>query len=40
VRRTDTLGGAPPVAACDATQTGTQARMRYSAHYLFYTAPQ
>jgi hypothetical protein len=40
VRRTDTLGGAPPAAACDATHTGTQARMRYTAHYLFYTAPQ
>jgi hypothetical protein len=40
VRRTDTLGGAPPATACDATQTGTQARMRYTAHYLFYAAPQ
>jgi hypothetical protein len=39
VRRTDTLGGAAPTAACDATQAGTQARMRYAARYLFYTAP-
>lgn len=40
VRRTDTLGGAAPATACDAVQMGTQARMRYTAHYLFYTAPQ
>ncbi len=40
VRRTDTLGGAPPATPCDAPQVGTQARMRYTAHYLFYTAPQ
>ena len=40
VRRTDTLGGAPPATTCDAAQVGTQARMRYTAHYLFYTATQ
>jgi Protein of unknown function (DUF3455) len=39
VRRTDTLGGAAPSTACDAAQAGTQARMRYTAHYLFYAAP-
>jgi hypothetical protein len=40
VRRTETLGGAAPATGCDAAKMGTQARMRYTAHYLFYTAPQ
>jgi hypothetical protein len=36
VRRVDTQGGVAPAAICDATQ----ARMRYSARYLFYSAPR
>lgn len=40
VRRVDTEGGAPPTATCDATQAQAEARMRYTARYLFYTAPQ
>ena len=40
VRRTETLGGAAPASGCDATKMGTQVRMRYTAHYLFYTATQ
>jgi hypothetical protein len=39
VRRIDTQGGVPPAAGCDATQTTVQARMRYTARYLFYAAP-
>jgi Protein of unknown function (DUF3455) len=40
VRRVDTHGGTPPAASCDATQAQTEARMRYTASYLFYAAPR
>ena len=40
VRRVDTQGGVAPVATCDATQAQTEARMRYTARYLFYTTPR
>jgi hypothetical protein len=36
VRRIDTQGGTAPTTACDTTQ----ARMQYTARYLFYAAPQ
>jgi hypothetical protein len=39
VRRIATHGGAAPATGCDAAHTATQARMRYTAHYLFYTSP-
>jgi hypothetical protein len=39
VRRIDTHGGTAPTDACDASHAGTQARMRYTARYLFYAAP-
>jgi hypothetical protein len=39
VRRIDTQGGVAPAAACDATQA-PEARMRYTARYLFYAAPR
>ena len=38
IRRADTKGGAAPGSGCDPTQSGTQARMRYSATYQFFTA--
>jgi hypothetical protein len=38
VRRIDTQGGAAPTTICNATQATTQARMRYTARYLFYAA--
>lgn len=37
VRRVDTVGGTTPTQSCDTVRT--QARMRYTAHYLFYAAP-
>jgi hypothetical protein len=40
VRRIDTQGGAAPATICDAAQAATQARMRYTARYLFYAAPR
>jgi hypothetical protein len=40
VRRVDTQGGVAPATMCDATQAATQARMRYTARYLFYAAPR
>jgi hypothetical protein len=40
VRRVDTQGGVAPVATCDVTQAQTEARMRYTARYLFYTTPR
>jgi hypothetical protein len=40
VRRVDTQGGVAPATICDATQAKTQVRMRYSARYLFYSAPR
>jgi hypothetical protein len=39
VRRVDTEGGVAPTATCDAAQAQTEARMRYTARYLFYAAP-
>jgi hypothetical protein len=38
VRRVDTQGGTAPATNCDATQAAAQARMRYTARYLFYAA--
>lgn len=38
IRRIDTVGGIAPATGCDATSVGTQARMRYSAVYEFFTA--
>jgi hypothetical protein len=40
VRRVDTQGGMAPIATCDAAQAPTEARMRYTARYLFYAAPR
>jgi len=37
VRRINTQGGVAPVRGCDATHASDQARMRYTAHYLFYS---
>jgi hypothetical protein len=39
VRRVDTHGGTAPDTGCDATKATEQARMRYTARYLFYTSP-
>lgn len=39
VRRVDTQAGVAPAKACDAAQASTEARMRYTARYLFYAAP-
>jgi hypothetical protein len=39
VRRIDTHAGTAPATACDATHAAVQARMRYTARYLFYAAP-
>jgi hypothetical protein len=39
VRRVDTQAGVAPASACDATRASTEARMRYTARYLFYAAP-
>ena len=39
VRRVETHGGTAPETPCDATQAAVQARMRYTARYLFYTFP-
>lgn len=36
IRRIDTVDGIAPAAGCDAASVGHQARMRYSANYLFY----
>lgn len=38
IRRADTRGGAAPGSGCDPAHNGTQARMRYSATYQFFTA--
>jgi len=40
VRRIDTQGGTAPATGCDAAQADRQARMRYTARYLFYAPPQ
>ena len=39
IRRTDTKGGVAPKTACDASHLSQQARMRYSANYQFFSAP-
>jgi hypothetical protein len=36
IQRIDTEGGTAPAAGCDAAQQGKEARMRYSATYVFY----
>jgi hypothetical protein len=36
IRRIDTVDGTAPAAGCDAASLGQEARMRYSANYLFY----
>ncbi len=36
IRRIDTVDGAAPAGGCDAASIGQEARMRYSANYLFY----
>jgi hypothetical protein len=38
VQRIETKGGMAPSAGCDAAQQGKEARMRYSATYVFYAA--
>ena len=40
VRRVDTHGGIAPAAGCDAAHAGQEARVPYTAHYLFYTVAQ
>jgi hypothetical protein len=40
VRRIDTQGGTAPSAGCDAEHASAEARMRYTARYLFYAAPR
>ena len=37
VRRTKTQGGVAPARGCDAEHASEQARIRYAAHYLFYS---
>jgi len=39
IQRLDTKGGAAPEGGCDAAHQNTEARMRYSATYVFYAAP-
>ena len=39
VRRVDTNGGTAPDTVCNETTSTQRARMRYTAHYLFYTMP-
>jgi uncharacterized protein DUF3455 len=36
IQRLHTVGGKAPLDGCDATQSGKQARISYSADYLFY----
>ena len=38
IARTNTQGGAPPSAGCDAIHKGDLARVRYSATYTFYSS--
>lgn len=40
VRRVDTHGGIAPVSGCDAAHAGQEARVPYTAHYLFYGVAQ
>jgi len=37
VRRVETQGGVAPASGCDAEHASEQARMKYTAHYLFYS---
>lgn len=39
IQRLDTKGGAAPEGGCDAAHQNAEARMRYSAAYIFYTTP-
>jgi hypothetical protein len=39
IRRKDTKGGAAPTTGCDGVHVAAQARMRYSATYEFFSAP-
>lgn len=39
IQRLDTKGGAAPEGGCDAAHQNAEARMRYSATYVFYAAP-
>ncbi len=39
VERRDTTGGLAPATGCDAAHRGAEARMRYSATYVFFAAP-
>ena len=39
IQRLDTKGGAAPDGGCDTAHQNTEARMRYSATYVFYAAP-
>ena len=39
IQRLDTKGGAAPDGGCDAAHQNAEARMRYSATYVFYAAP-
>jgi hypothetical protein len=39
INRIDTQGGMSPEAKCDGNRLGSEARVRYQAKYLFYTAP-
>ncbi len=40
VRRVDTQAGVAPATPCDAAQALPEARMRYTARYLFYATPK
>ncbi|HEY0785746.1 MAG TPA: DUF3455 domain-containing protein, partial [Acidobacteriaceae bacterium] len=39
IERTDTHGGLPPTAGCDAAHSGSVTRVAYSATYVFRAAP-
>jgi hypothetical protein len=39
IRRTETKGGRAPTTGCDPSHVSEQARMRYSAIYQFFSAP-
>ena len=40
VRRVKTQGGAAPAGGCDAMHASEQARIKYTAQYLFYSVPR
>ena len=39
IERTDTVGGTPPAAGCDAAHTGQTQMVPYAARYSFYAKP-